>query len=457
MSSSNPNDVSFPSLLTFLHHTRSLLKNPPTPPPILVLGNTSADLDSFACSVLYAYFRSIRPSSKTDNENRQTYVPVVQVPFPAGRELRRQRPEFVAALARREGDRGSGEEDSGEMLSEVVTTRELKESGLLELGRNEKIQGVLVDWNTLPVSSPDSVGAEDLEVVGCIDHHVDEGFVHQKQQDTGETKEGINDEIHPRIIQTGIGSCTSLIVQELRNSKLWPDTNVASPVSAEEAQLAQLALSAILIDTTNLTSRDRTSPLDLAAASFLQTKLGSSFNRDEFFNVVKAAKEAGLDNLTVKETLGKDYKEWNVNANNTKLGVASIVRPLRWLAEKAGKESEREGDEKNALLEELKSYANSKELDIFSIMTTFTSPNTGQFKRELLLWSLNPECVEMVMKFEELAEKEGMRLGKWEEVMGLGMEEGGKEWRNVWWQGDTSKSRKQVAPLIKKAIEETKK
>jgi exopolyphosphatase len=169
--------------------------------------------------------------------------------------------------------------------------------------------------------------------------------------------------------------------------------------------------------------------------------------------MVKTAKEAGLDSLTVKEVLGKDYKEWDVNATGTKLGLASMVRPLRWLAEGAGKESGGERDEKDALLEGLESYAGSKDLDIVSIMTTFTLPDTGQFRRELLLWSLNPECVEMMTKFEELAEKEGMRLGKWEEVGGLGMGKGGKEWRKVWWQGDTSKSRKQVAPLMRKAIE----
>ena len=106
----------------------------------------------------------------------------------------------------------------------------------------------------------------------------------------------------------------------------------------------------------------------------------------------------------------------------------------------------------DALLEELKSYADSRGLDIVSIMTTFTSSETKQFKRELLLWSLNSRCVEMAMKFEELAENEGMKLREWEKFKGLGMSEDKKGWRKVWGQGDTSKSRKQVAPLMRMAM-----
>ena len=51
----------------------------------------------------------------------------------------------------------------------------------------------------------------------------------------GEIKEGVVGGDHPRTIRTGIGSCTSLIVEELRNSKLWLDTNTTSARQLSEA------------------------------------------------------------------------------------------------------------------------------------------------------------------------------------------------------------------------------
>ena len=71
---------------------------------------------------------------------------------------------------------------------------------------------VLVDHNAPQIPGLSSIDITSrLNITGVIDHHLDEDTIPASAD--------------PRIVKTGIGSCTSLVVQHLRDISLW-----ASPI-----------------------------------------------------------------------------------------------------------------------------------------------------------------------------------------------------------------------------------
>ncbi|KAI5308230.1 Exopolyphosphatase, partial [Ascosphaera atra] len=273
-------------------------------PQTFVFGNTSADLDSIISSIVYSYFATT-PSKQ--------YIPIVNLPdVPSGAELRRLRPELMEALklslaSDSNGIPGNSDENAeGKLLKEsLLTTHDLRQ--LLQEGvkqEKKRLNVMLVDWNALPKLSQgngipgisDALGdAVELSIVGCIDHHVDEHFVPPLSELPGQD---------PRRIQTPVGSCTSLVVSEIRYKGLWPDAS-ESPTHHEdrsfmtyEAQAAKLAMSSILIDTINMTEEHKLSEADIEEVVFLEDKIRQGayvnesihWNRDAFYDSIARAK-----------------------------------------------------------------------------------------------------------------------------------------------------------------------
>jgi len=443
--------------------------------PVLVIGNPSADLDSFACAILYAYFYSLPP-------NTRPHIPILNVTFPA-RDLRRQRPEFATALAvRKDGYYTQGWEDrrkqveeqefkpddDGGILAEVLTRHDLLEtptfSGINE-GGGTLADAILVDWNSLAGDSSSSKLTEShVSVLGCVDHHMDEHFVPETPHTTDSSPKP------PRLIKTA-GSCTSLVLQHLQGSALWPSSPASQSQETtpctEEAQMVQLALSAILIDTANLQNKDKVTDVDISAVDTLTKIMSLSWDRDKFYTEVKDAKTRGLELLTVEEVLGKDYKEWDIpsssssNGQGEKFGIASVVLPLRTLISRSSPLSNSSSSEVvQQFLKTLTSFAHSHSLHILAIMTTSTSDSKG-FQRELLLYALTSTAAKQLSLFVESEGGKDLGLEPWNEVPGLesdGKQDQGSEtgsgWTAVFWQREVSKSRKQVAPLLRKALGE---
>ncbi|KAL2367945.1 exopolyphosphatase [Blastomyces gilchristii SLH14081] len=524
---------------------------------IYVLGNPSADLDSILSAIVYSYFAtrvvSSSPGTVLSSPRREggqkilrQYIPLIDLPdVHSGKELARLRPEFVTALRLAVGwdgseDRGEEEADTSVLENSVLTVADLKEQLLLSLGGNptdasgeNEAQGagdrhyheaapgninsvaeelktlnvMLVDWNALPKlpsnggkrgieGLSDAVPELNLSVVGCIDHHDDECFVSR------EPESYLHD---PRCIQTGVGSCMSLVVRELRAQGLWADPvpfsahphTALDPETAQdqtviyEAQAAKLAMAAILIDTANMTAKSKVSSVDTAAVTFLEAKIragtdghlrsnpqsatsGTCWDRQAFYDAIALAKENSVENLTVLEVLGRDYKEWAetiatttgspvINNNKTvKLGICCIVKPLSWLMEKCAREYETPATtptndtSSTALLSEyLSSFAGEKHLDLVAVMTAFRSPEPeSEFRRELLLYNLNRDCRDGLKRFEAAAIGElGLEAGIWIQHVAspdTGDDTGRCMW--IWRQTDVSKSRKQVAPLLRRTF-----
>ncbi|KAL1854112.1 Exopolyphosphatase [Paecilomyces lecythidis] len=474
--------------------------------PIQVLGNTSADLDSIISAIIYSYFANGRvPSQKG-----RPHVPLINlIDVPSGSELRRLRPEFVTALWWAT-NKGVSESESWH-IDDHQTAKFLRERFLTimdlkaQLREHERAEGggpkewhfdtTLVDWNALPVrtngENPGRGSIENLpdvhfDVVACIDHHVDEDFVPPADSLPADNL---------RVVQPGPGSCTSLIVRELRSRGLWSDKPAADLYEAVgsvqpegvaaiyEAQAAKLALAAILIDTTNLTAEGKVTDVDRDAVAFLEAKIEHGYaihrslqlaaqqvqwDRRAFFDAVQSAKQNSLDFLTIEEILGRDYKDWTETSSTPgttiRLGMCSVVKPISWLAHKA---STAAGSTPQAqakqLLSDIQDFSQTRELDVVAIMTAFVGSD-GEFQRELLVWSINTEetVQSSVRQFAEQASKE-LALQDWtdgdnptitEDIRSVFNSNASSAtgWRHLWSQKDLAKSRKQVAPLLRNSI-----
>jgi len=449
------------TLLQFLRQARQVhlqfLSGTLPEPPIYVLGNPSADLDSIISAIVYSYCASNRLPSTTP----RPHIPLLNLPIPAGPELYRLRPEFVTTLwlstnfpPLKPDERFENSSESGKLLHEhIVTIADFAQSLQEHATRPSKLiaDATLVDWNAMPHrADPQGHGSVTglsevtFRTVGCIDHHVDEHFVPANALPANQ----------PLIIQPGPGSCSSLITNELVRRGLWAD-------SAESAQLAKLALAAILIDTSNLMAEGKVTDVDIRAVEFLRKQVARQdpkWDAEAFYNEINSAKKNSLDLLTLDEVLERDYKEWSEvssSGESVKLGFCSSVKPIRWIVEKAGAPRQ--------FLDAVRAFAASKKLDVVVVMTSFTSE--GKFSRELFVCAMC-HCDAAVKAAEAFVEQAGSDLGfeRWsvdcrdpdtterENEIRSTLDGDSDVWRRLWMQTNTTASRKQVAPLLRKAV-----
>ncbi|KAI9802381.1 MAG: Exopolyphosphatase [Piccolia ochrophora] len=406
----------------------------------IVVGNESADLDSLASSILYAYIRSTMPLSHREQPFAELYVPLTNIPS----EDVQIRPEFLALLSHANLD-----------PSHLITLDDLSPLSTLA-GRlaPQCTKWVLVDHNALQGQLGQSYGSR---VRGVVDHHDDENLV---PADTG---------AEPRII-TPSGSCSSLVTAQCReawdsisNAAIEEGTLDASgrddPAAIGktwDAQLAKLTLAAILIDTTNLTSKSKVTPPDQDAVEYLEGKILASpeeaakYDRKAFFNEMQAAKQS-LDSLRLKDILRKDYKEWLEHSK--RMGVSSVVKPLGYLMDKAAHEQPGAANNKGiALLDAVRDHARNHDLSICVIMTSFKSEQ-GKHRRELFIWAFDADGVAQMKRFTNDAQAD-LQLRSWDEGT-LDVTDGSSEWRRVWRQNFAQASRKQVAPRLRQAMQPT--
>lgn len=459
--------------------------------PIYVVGNPSVDLDSIISAIVYSYFAHNRNHINPP----RPHVPLINLPtVSAGPELRRLRPEFVKALWLCTGKSGRWDdtpESAGEMLREHIVTVQDFATHWAD-GRGQKreqcdVDAIMVDWNAMPVRSsegPQGRGSVDglssvtFQVLGCIDHHADEKFLPSESLSPNQ----------PLVVKPA-GSCTSLVVNTLREQGLWGDERgKENDDNTGEAQVAQLALAAILIDTANLTSKDKVTSFDTDAFAFLSLKLKhlhhiqpaestSNLNQTHtittpYYNQIQEAKQNSLDLLTVDEILVRDYKYWEEpsqhttnNTNTVKLGFCSTVKSLPWIINKAGNPQ--------TFLDSLNSLCTQESLDIVVVMTAFTSTShehKDQFCRELFICTANDnhhgtnnDALANALNAFVAQSAPKLRLVDWsplddvegttaQEDVRSALNQDSPQWRRLWVQTNVAMSRKQVAPLLRGAV-----
>ena len=474
------------TLLQFLKearqfHLRSLSGTvTPATTPVYVLGNPSADLDSIISAILYSYFAHRR----LPNLSFRPHIPLLNLPVvPSGPELCRLRPEFLKAFwhATHASDTTPTEEKwaetpdvAGKVLQEhIITTHDFAQNlhqhpkpEASGSGNDNQItaDAILVDWNALPIRRDNGKGSipglenVTFSVLGYIDHHADEGFV---------PGPGSLPSDQPAIITTA-GSCTSLVTNYLISSKLWPEVTADTSTGESmhyQAQLATLALFAIYIDTARLTAKEKVTSADIEAEEFLRSRTVPAV--EQAYEAVLSAKQNSLDLLSIEEILDRDFKVWtesppsffSSSAGGEKkginLGFCSLVKPIPWLVRKVGTPA--------SLMESLRGFATSKDLDVVVVMTAFTT-QSGTFCRELFVSAMCEDklVVDILETFVSRSARE-LGLQEWHPLDGeedvdvqgiknaLNSDATGP-WKRIWVQGDISKSRKQVAPLLRSAV-----
>lgn len=493
--SSEANGDTMPSLSSYLSRMRSVaFPRNPTPKPsstsgrrhngasgglTLVMGNASADLDSFISSVVVSYFYNLR-RGKGSSAGETTYVPVLNLPGVRVNELWRLRPEFGAAVRLAMGDNAHTVEQASdkveqgkihelEQLITIADVRDDENSPLHSLFQDDKHNSnapttderqdlFLVDHNApLIAGLSDETIKSRFRVVACIDHHVDEKYVPE--------------EANPKIITTGIGSCTSLVVKHLRDQGMWPSEassgqGAATSANLDIQEMARLALAPILIDTGNLKATgDKCSDTDREAVKFLesllitdaavsepstQSKSQATWNRDEFHDSINKAKANSLNLLTMQEIFDRDYKVWSecpksaADGEYINVGISSLVKPLSWLIKHAGGVDD--------FLDETEAFATNEDrkLGVFGMLM-----RAGD-RKEVAVLAFDHKVKRVIEGFE--AKGGELQLEQWEKeeelLKALSRRFGANgeaKWK-VWWMGDTSKSRKQVGPLLREAV-----
>ncbi|KAK5096212.1 Exopolyphosphatase [Exophiala xenobiotica] len=429
----------------------------------LVLGNPSCDLDSFISAFTLSYFYNSRPDA-TKHHKAPIYVPVLNLPYVETEDLWRLRPEFGVAI--RGAFDGLTPQAKLEQTQEAVEARRRREKSLLgqlitlhELANNEKtlpslrqafqtsdryrhgesqekVDIILVDHNAPAI---ETVTDEDIrarfEVVGCIDHHVEENYVPKQAT--------------PRVIRFGIGSCTTLVTEHLRKINLWTAQQNHKKLPGY-AQISRLTLAPILVDTWDLKAPgDKCSDLDRDEVAFLDAQTGDEFDREDLFHQTNTAKYESLNLLRMQEIFARDYKSYAEELEDGSIlnvGIASVFEHLEWLSKHA--------KGRQQLVQELVKYAQDGEkvLEVFGLLT-----KSGD-RKEVGIFSFGEAGKKAITIFENSAKE--LQLKKWNEDDALSKQldelVGAGSWK-IWWMGDISKSRKQVAPLLRNALKQTSK
>ncbi|KIW99267.1 uncharacterized protein Z519_00930 [Cladophialophora bantiana CBS 173.52] len=535
-------DGSMPSMTSYLSRMRNLVLgggvasksshpvNGVSQRLVLVMGNPSADLDSFVSTVETSFWYNLAADNAA-HPRKTAYVPILNLPSVKASDLWRLRPEFGVALRLALGEspdivgKGGRTQGKTDVLKELITIADImddegsalhklfldaKNSETQSSDSTEKQSLFLVDHNSpsIPGFSNETISAR-FTVSSCIDHHVDEHYVSQ--------------DADPRIVKTGIGSCTSLVVKHLREQGMWPSSEsqnsggqISSPQVDQEAlqEISKLALAPILIDTWNLRAKgDKCSDTDGEVVRFLESVISTTaaqsdaksprssslpqhsepaadWDRDAFFSCISTAKANSLDLLTMQEVFDRDYKAWTERTTSSSssassrscsstssgkeinIGISSLVKPLSWLISHAATARGNNGagdargdgggsarDAITAFLSEIEKFASApdRQLGVFCMLT-----RTPDGRKEVAVL-VRDEAAKGALDAFERNSRDELQLAEWaaednSNVKGLGLVDGlsrtfgGKgEWK-IWWMGDTSKSRKQVGPLLREAV-----
>ena len=264
------------------------------------------------------------------------------------------------------------------------------------LSAKDRLRLILVDHNKLTASLNLMEGLVDE----IIDHHEDKGLY---------------PEVKDRIIEP-VGSAATLVADKILQHR----------AELIDEGTAKLLLGTILLDTVNLDPEaKRVTPKDEEVAVELLALTG--IDQKQLFDKLQFEK-FNVSSLGTYDLLRKDYKEWQMGS--IKCGIGSVLMPLEaWIKNDP------------EIVSGFDSYLKERSLNILLAMNAYTDPD---FHRDLVVYSPDRSLRERVVSL--LTKKE----------LGLaGIEPGdleGKENISLFSQGDLSKSRKKLQPILQEYL-----
>jgi len=201
--------------------------------------------------------------------------------------------------------------------------------------------------------------------------------------------------------------------------------NILKDNLAESRTLAQLLLSAILIDTANLTQK--VTPHDIQASHFLASLL-PELQFGEFYNEMRHAK-LSIKDMSFTDLLRRDYKEYKTKLG--KLGMSTIIRSIPDLKSAY-----------TSIENEIRSYIAQQNLATHVIMTVSGEGET--FRRGGMVITQHGHIIERLR--EEGGAKYQIKAVDAGDGFFQDAEGGWLCWEFE--QGDLRASRKQIAPLV---------
>ena len=286
-----------------------------------------------------------------------------------------------------------------------------------------------------------------------VDHNVlrgaiDEIFDFAHHPERKELLEGIIDHHNPEDMFAQIapqmkrydiqpsGSCASLVTNWIMGKsspyEFSPSVENGDRIFENETgangEIAQLLLSAILIDTANLTVK--VTPNDPPAVEFL-SRFVPDLNLQSFYSEIQSVKTS-IEGMSLEDLLRRDYKEYDTSLG--KLGISLVLRDISYLRENF-----------SSFDKEVHSYGKDRKLKVHIIMTV--SGQGKEFHRGGLVITDDPNVMQAIK--EQGEEKYGFKDA---EVFGVfaDTEEGLLGW--VYVQNDLAASRKQIAPMVREIM-----
>ncbi|ORZ24436.1 hypothetical protein BCR42DRAFT_90769 [Absidia repens] len=355
------------SINEFLDTARAALdKKPSDARLVLVTGNDSADLDSIISALLMAYL-----SQKKNGSSNTIYIPLIKVPF-CDLALR---PEVTYVF-----------EQAGIDTTKLICIDQLDTSYLESIGNDTLMARpdiILVDHNRL--TPPLSHLEQHCQIVGVVDHHVDEGFYLDAPL---------------RWIEV-VGSCTSQVVLLLHD-----EINSLSDVNKKA--VATLAAAPILVDTIGLcwnlgktTQKDVDALKIVGPLAFTSSLTAASTTKSDgpdgtnsyltpqaitYYNDIEHIKSQ-VDHLSTRDLLRKDYKQWTINGYT--VGTSSMSWYLKAWVDRDGYDQ---------IVKDAWAFIGEQQLDMLVVLTSYDhskQQSDGVYERELAFFVANDKLLQV--------------------------------------------------------------
>lgn len=301
-------------------HYEQILTEPQNSETVhFVMGNESADLDSVISSIAYAYLLN-----QKEVEHGELFIPLINI----YREEIALRKDILYLF----------------QLMDISVDNLLFLDDDIPLNTwldQDRVRLNLVDHNVLRPRQEHLFKI----VERIIDHHVDENIHYPLMR--AEDK-----------LMAEVGSNTTLVAELLFKDKI-----LISP------KFAAFLLAPILIDTSNLTSVEKTTTRDIRAVEALEILASHELPMD-FYQTLSMAKN-DVSGLTPKMLLSKDFKEYL--DGEILYGISSLPPTVQWHLE-----------DFELISQDIQKYASEKNL---AYLILFLSSNEPLIKRRVFVYS----------------------------------------------------------------------